>query len=139
MKKILQNRKSLIVITSVLLLACITGFLFYNHGRTTIEKWQSIQPGWTKTMVTDHLGSPSKKSLDQPEIKETYHSLLFATANDSTGKLKDGFSHLGTDVDALESVLYYQTNNHPIEMLTYKIGKSKKYIYFLNDEVIAIY
>ncbi len=135
MKKHLKNKKIIVSMSLALTVAIFISFFFYNRGRTTLDDWLSISTGMDKETVTEYLGSPANKTIKSSEISDTYHADIFAAAMDSSGKLKDGMENIGYDLDALELLYSMQVSGTQVEMYTYKINKSKHYVYFVDNSV----
>lgn len=58
----------------------------------------------SKETVVEYLGNPKSKSIDSGDIKGNILRNLFAAA-DTDGELKESFSKIGIDLDALSSLL----------------------------------
>ena len=135
MEKYLKDKRIIVSTLVVLAIAIGLSFFFYNRGRTNLDDWSSISTGMDKETVTEYLGSPADKTIKSSEISDTYHTEIFAAAMDGSGELKDGMKKIGYDLEALESLYSMQDSGVQVEMYTYKINKSKHYIYFVDNSV----
>lgn len=135
MKTLIGNKKVVIGASIVVVLVVAVSLFVYFQGRVSQDEWNSISEGMSKETVVEYLGNPKSKSIDSGDIKETYSGNLFAAAADTDGELKESFSKIGIDLDALSSLLGIQESGKQVEMYTYKLGKTEHHIYFVDNQV----
>jgi len=134
MKNFFKSKRNIIVSSVVAAILIILIVMFVRRGTISNAEWDSIHVGMSKESVTEYLGKPYKKTIDEAEIYDTYSFVLMTTT--IGGDVESTMSNmLGEnsidDFFAIDSML---DSGESVEMYEYQ---KDQFIYFIDDKVFA--